>query len=165
EIEAPPPPGGWWREDPPTMTGRGRRSDLGLDAGPQVHRGRAIVQHPGAFHHRLELGERHRARRAVGDVALECFALVATHVAVEVLGEPIGPGIVGAGHEVHGQRSRCVRSSMRARCSWAFEVPTWMRSMRAISSCLYPSTSWRTKMRRAPPGSRPIAVSKSIRCS
>ena len=50
------------------------------------------------------------------------------------------------------------RSRPRARWSWAFDVPTAMSIIRAISSCLYPSTSWSTNTARAPGGSTFIAA-------
>ena len=103
------------------------------DPGPQValRRARRLPSSPRLRDDALEVVQHGRALRAPAQVRLDSALLVGGEFAVEIIREPVRPFFVHR-HDP----PRCLRISMRARCSCRFDVPVAISSMTAISRCL-----------------------------
>jgi hypothetical protein len=104
-------------------------ADARGDAGP-TDRGEVPRRPaPGPHGHPRGLRQGRGAGRAGGEMPLQGLPLGVGQLAVEIVAQPVGPGMRGVSHGV--QRSRWRRSAIRARCSWDFELPTARPSMSA----------------------------------
>src|SRR5262249_3716323 len=100
---------------------------------PDLGGRRLELERAGALDDLAQFGQDRGAFRALAQMRLTRLGLGRVQLAVHVRGEPVRPAIA---HRVPPQRPMFRRSIIRARWSWALDVPVEIASRVAISSCL-----------------------------